>query len=397
MSVIEVQQDRRCSPFYPRQAELDRLNRWHEWKGYRSADGFYDTELEYFATRNSTGVFDLSPMTKYRVTGPDSLDFVDRLVTRNMQKIRPGRVAYAVWCDDEGQVIDDGTIFHLRKGEYRICSQERHMSWFQAAAIGLDVTIVDETDEICALAVQGPTSFSVLNAMGLDGIGELRPFGLATFDLAGSELMVSRTGFTGDLGYELWTTPDKAIELWDALFAAGEIFGIRAMGTDALERARIEAGFIQAYVDFLPADATVRSGRSRSPLELGLEWLVDFDKSNFNGRRALVEEKQRGPTWRLVKLDIEGNKEAHHSYIFANRRGGRNVGFVTSAAWSPVCKQNIAIGTVQTPHGKVGDTLFVEVYYQREMHWSRVMAEAKVVDKPFWDPPRKRVTPPGPY
>jgi aminomethyltransferase len=397
MSVIEVQQDRRCSPFYPRQAELDRLNRWHEWKGYRSADGFYDTELEYFATRNSTGVFDLSPMTKYRVTGPDSLDFVDRLVTRNMRKIRPGRVAYAVWCDDEGQVIDDGTIFHLREGEYRICSQERHMSWFQAAAIGLDVTIVDETDEVCALAVQGPTSFSVLNAMGLDGIGELRPFGLATFDFADSELMVSRTGFTGDLGYELWTTPDKAIELWDALFAAGEIFGIRAMGTDALERARIEAGFIQAYVDFLPADATVRSGRSRSPLELGLEWLVDFDKSNFNGRRALVEEKERGSTWRLVKLDIEGNKEAHHSYIFANRRGGRNVGFVTSAAWSPVCKQNIAIGTVQTPHGKVGDTLFVEVYYQREMHWSRVMAEAKVVDKPFWDPPRKRVTPPGPY
>jgi aminomethyltransferase len=397
MSVIEVQQDRRCSPFYPRQAELDRLNRWHEWKGYRSADGFYDTELEYFATRNSTGVFDLSPMTKYRVTGPDSLDFVDRLVTRNMRKIRPGRVAYAVWCDDEGQVIDDGTIFHLREGEYRICSQERHMSWFRAAAIGLDVTIVDETDEICALAVQGPTSFSVLDAMGLDGIGELRPFGLAAFDFADSELMVSRTGFTGDLGYELWTTPDKAIELWDALFAAGELFGIRAMGTDALERARIEAGFIQAYVDFLPADSTVRSGRSRSPLELGLEWLVDFDKSNFNGRRALLEEKERGSTWRLVKLDIEGNKEAHHSYIFANKRGGRNVGFVTSAAWSPVCKQNIAIGTVQTPHGNVGDKLFVEVYYQREMHWSRVMAEAKVVDKPFWDPPRKRVTPPGPY
>jgi aminomethyltransferase len=397
MSVIEVQQDRRCSPFYPRQAELDRLNRWHEWKGYRSADGFYDTELEYFATRNSCGVFDLSPMTKYRVTGPDSLDFVDRLVTRNMRKVRPGRVAYAVWCDDEGQVIDDGTIFHLREGEYRICSQERHMSWFRAAAIGLDVTIVDETDEICALALQGPTSFSTLNAMGLDGIDALRPFGLATFDFADSELMLSRTGFTGDLGYELWTTPDKAIELWDALFAAGEIFGIRAMGTDALERARIEAGFIQAYVDFLPADATVRSGRSRSPLELGLEWLVDFDKPNFNGRRALLEEKKRGSTWRLVKLDIEGNKEAHHSYIFANRRGGRNVGFVTSATWSPVCKQNIAIGTVQTPHGNIGDTLFVEVYYQREMHWSRVMAEAKVIDKPFWDPPRKRVTPPGPY
>jgi aminomethyltransferase len=397
MSVIEVQQDRKRSPFYPRQAEIDRLNRWHEWKGYLSADGFFDTALEYFATRNSTGVFDLSPMTKYRVTGPDSLDFVDRLVTRNMRKIRPGRVAYVVWCDDEGQVIDDGTIFHLRDGDYRICSQERHMSWFSAAAIGLDVSIVDETHDVCALAVQGPTSFSVLQAMGLDGIEALKPFGLDTFDFQGGELMVSRTGFTGDLGYELWTTPDRAIELWDTLFEAGKLHGIRAMGTDALDQARIEAGFIQAHVDFLPADVTVRSGRSRSPLELGLEWLVDFDKANFNGRRALAAEKQRGSTWRLVKLDIEGNKEAHHSYIYAKPSGGKEIGFVTSAVWSPVCKQNIAIGTVRTPYGKVGERLFVEVYYQREMHWSRMMAEATVVDKPFWDPPRKRATPPGPY
>jgi aminomethyltransferase len=336
-------------------------------------------------------------MTKYRITGADSLEFVDRLVTRNMRKIRPGRVAYAVWCDDEGQVIDDGTIFHLREGEYRICSQERHMSWFRAAAIGLDVSIVDETDEVCALALQGPTSFSVLDAMGFEGIDGLKPFGLAGFDFQGSRLVISRTGFTGDLGYELWTTPEKAVDLWDALFAAGSLHGIRAMGTDALDRARIEAGFIQAHVDFLPADVTVRSGRSRSPLELGLAWLVDFDKPNFNGRRALLEEKQRGSTWRLVKLDIEGNKEAHHSYIYAKKSGGKEIGFITSAVWSPVCKQNIAIGTVRTPHGKVGDRLFVEVYYQREMHWSRVMAEATVVDKPFWDPPRRRATPPGPY
>jgi aminomethyltransferase len=397
MRPTEVQQDRRRSPFHVRQAGIDRLNRWHEWKGYLSADGFYDTALEYFATRNSTGVFDLSPMTKYRISGPDSLDFVDRLVTRNMRKVAPGRVAYAVWCDDEGQVIDDGTIFHLRQGEYRICSQERHMSWFRAAAIGLDVSISDETDDVCGLAVQGPTAFSVLSEMGLDGIEKLKPFWLATFDFKGGELLVSRTGFTGDLGYELWTTPDRATELWDALFAAGQLHGIRAIGTDALDRARIEAGYIQAQVDFLPADVTVRSGRSRSPLELGLEWLVDFDKPNFNGRRALVEEKRRGSTWRLVKLDIEGNKEAHHSYIFAKKGGGREIGFVTSATWSPVCKQNIAIGTVRAPYGKVGDELFVEIYYQREMHWSRVMAAAKVIDRPFWDPPRRRATPPGPY
>jgi aminomethyltransferase len=397
MTIAEVEQGRLRSPFFPRQAELDRLFRWHEWKGYASADGFYDTTLEYFSVRNSTGVFDLTPMTKYRITGPDALDYLNRLVTRDMSKIKPGRVAYAVWCDDEGQVIDDGTIFHLRQGEYRLCSQERHMAWLTAAAIGMEVSIVDETEDVCGLAVQGPTSFSVLKAMGLDGIENLRPFGLTTFDFQGTELMVSRTGFTGDLGYELWLTPDKAIELWDALFDAGKLYGIMAMGTEALEHARIEAGFIAAYIDFLPADVTVRAGRSRSPLELGLEWLVDFKKPNFNGRRALAEEKRNGSAWRLVKLDIEGNKEAHNSYIYAGKKGGKDIGFVTSAMWSPVCKQNIALGTVKAPHGKVGDKLYVEIYYQREMHWSRVMAEATVVDKPFWDPPRKRATPPGPF
>lgn len=397
MTATGVELGRYRSPFYPRQAEIDRLNRWHEWKGYSSADGFYDTALEYFATRNSAGVFDLTPMTKYRISGPDALDFLDRLVTRNMRKIKPGRVAYAVWCDDEGHVIDDGTIFHLRQGEYRLCSQERHLAWFNAAAIGMDVSIVDETADVCGLALQGPTSFSILKNMGLAGIEELRPFGLNTFDFQGTEMMVSRTGFTGDLGYELWLTPDKAIELWDALFAAGENYGIMAMGTEALEHARIEAGFLAPFLEFLPAHTTVRAGRSRSPLELGLEWLVDFSKPCFNGRRALIEEKKNGSTWRLVKLDIEGNKEAHHSYIYPKPGKGKECGFVTSAMWSPVCKQNIALGTVRTPHGKVGDKLWVEIYYQREMHWSRVMAEATVVDKPFWDPPRKRATPPDPY
>jgi aminomethyltransferase len=397
MTATEVELGRYRSPFYPRQAEIDRLNRWHEWKGYSSADGFYDTTLEYFATRNSAGVFDLTPMTKYRITGPDAPDYLNRLVTRNMNKIKPGRVAYAVWCDDEGQVIDDGTIFHLQQGEYRLCSQERHMAWFKAAAIGMDVSIVDETADICGLALQGPTSFSILNNLGLSGIEALRPFGLNTFDFQGTELMVSRTGFTGDLGYELWTTPDKAIELWDALFEAGKNFGIMAMGTEALEHARIEAGFIAPFVDFLPVHTTVRAGRSRSPLELGLEWLVDFTKPCFNGRRALIEEKKQGSTWRLVKQDIDGNKEAHHSYIYPKAGKGRECGFITSAMWSPVCKQNIALGTVRTPHGNVGDKLWVEIYYQREMHWSRAMAEATVVDKPFWDPPRKRATPPGPF
>jgi len=398
MTIREVHQGRLRTPFYSRLAALDTVNTWHEWKGYTSAEELYCAETEYFAIRNATAVFDLTPMTKYRITGPDALPYIDRLVTRDMTKVKPGRVAYAVWCDDQGQVIDDGTIFHLRDGEYRLCSQERHFAWLNAAAIGFDVTITEETADIAALAVQGPTSFSILSRMGLGGLAELKLFDLTHVDFEGVELMVSRTGFTGDLGYELWIAPEKAEVLWDKLFAAGKVTGIRAIGTHALEVARIEAGLIAVYEEFLPVDETVRTGRSRSPLELGLGWLVDFKKVNFNGRRALADEKRRGSTWRLVKLDIEGNKAAHHSYIYAKEKGNKKeIGFITSAVWSPVCKQNIALGTVKTPHGKVGDNVWVEIYYQREMHWSRVMAKATVVDKPFWFPPRRSATPPGPY
>jgi aminomethyltransferase len=398
MSAQEVNLGRLESPFYPRLKSLDRLDEWHSWKGYTTPNAFYDAELEYFAIRNSTGVFDITPMTKYRITGPDSKEYINRLVTRDMNKVAAGRVAYAVWCNDQGHVIDDGTIFHLRDGEYRLCSQERHLPWLTSAAIGFDVKIKEETADIAALAVQGPTSYSVMKNLGLDGIENLKPFGLMHFEFQGTELMVSRTGFTGDLGYELWLEPGKALDLWDALFDAGKLHGIVPIGTHALEQARIEAGYLAAFEEFLPADETVRTGRARSPFELGLDWLVDFKKPNFNGRRALAEEKLKGSTWRLVKLDIAGNKPANHSYVYEKpRKNKKEIGFITSACWAPITKQNIALGSVRVPHGKVGDKVFVEVYYQREMHWSRVMAEATVVDKPFWFPPRRSATPPGPY
>ena len=398
MTPVEVHQGRLKTPFYEKLKAVDTVNAWHTWAGYLTPDELYCSETEYFAIRNTTGVFDISPMTKYRITGPDAYDYLDRLMTRDMSKVVPGRVAYTVWCDDQGQVIDDGTIFHLKEGEWRLCSQERHMAWLTAAAIGFDVEIVDETDAVAALAVQGPTTWSILNNMGLKGLEDLRIFGLAHFDFEGSELMVSRTGFTGDLGYELWIEPSKAEALWDALFEAGKDYAMRPIGVHALEQARVEAGLLAAYEDFLPANATVRTGHTRSPLELGLEWLVDFKKPNFNGRRALAEEKRNGSKWRLVKLDIEGNKIAHSSYIWKDKKmSGEKLGFTTSAVWSPICKQNIAIGTVRTPHGEVGSNVWVEIYYQREMHWFREVAKATVLDKPFWWPPRRSATPPEPY
>lgn len=379
------------TPFYARSFEANLVNRWHSWQGYTVADAYVDAELEYFSIRNTCGVFDLSPMTKYRISGPDAQAYLDRLMTRDMTRIKPGRVAYALWCNDAGKVIDDGTVFHLSQGDYRLCSQEFHLEWLTAATLGFDVTVVDETAAVAALAVQGPTSCAVLRRMGLEGIEQLKPFGLQHVMLDDMPLTVSRTGFTGDLGYELWLDPQHAEPVWDSLFEAGRLHGIRPIGTDALDMARIEAGFIQAGKDFLPADRVVRPGRARSPFELGLDWMVHLDKENFNGRRALLREKERGSRWQFLRLNIEGNKHARDAYIYG--RGKSPIGFVTSALWSPVAKQNIALATVEGATREDLARLRAEVYYQRELHWSTVMAPCTVVDGPFFDPPRRRQTP----
>jgi aminomethyltransferase len=383
------------SPFHSRQAQVNKQSVWSRWADYLSVPTYYDASLEYFAARNSCGVFDLTPMVKHRITGPDALAYLNRLVTRDVSKLKPGRVGYAVWCNDEGQVIDDGTIFHLSPGVYRVCSQEQQIDWFMTSALGFDVEIADETHDVAGLAVQGPTSCAILKKMGLQGVENITPFGMQTFAFAGTELGVSRTGYTGDLGYELWIDPDHAEVLWDRLFEAGKFHGIRPLGSEALDLLRIEAGYILAGVDFLPASHAVRPTHTRSPLELGLAWLVDFKKPLFTGRRALLQEQKRGSRYALVKLDIEGNKVAHDSYVYT--RDKAFAGTITSAMWSPSAKASIALASLETPHGKPGEELLVEIYYQRELKWNRVMAPCRVVENVFWDPPRKRLTPPADF
>ncbi|MEM6640351.1 MAG: aminomethyltransferase family protein [Pseudomonadota bacterium] len=389
MSTLGIDLRIRHTPFHPRTREANLLNRWHSWQGFTVADAYFDADLEYFAVRNATGVFDLSPMTKYRISGPEALAYLDRLLTRDVTKLKPGRVAYAVWCDDAGKVIDDGTLFHLDDGTYRLCSQEYHLEWLQAAALGFDVLVQDETDSIAALAIQGPTSCAVLGAFGFANLPSLKPFGLRDDQVEGWNVTVSRTGFTGDLGYELWIDPEDALAIWDRLFDAGRPYGIKPMGGDALQMARIEAGFIQAGCDFLPADRLVRPGRARSPFELGLGWLVDFNKPHFSGRAALALENDVGSRWELVRLLVDGNKPARDAYLYGSARAP--IGFVTSAMWSPVAKQNIALGTIE--RGKRRGSLKAEIFYQRELHWSRVLADCQTVEGPFFDPPRRRTTP----
>jgi aminomethyltransferase len=383
------------SPFHARQNEANKLQEWSRWSDYLSVPAYNCSSMEYFAGRNSCGVFDLTPMVKHLITGPDAEAYLDRLVTRDVRKIKPGRVGYAVWCTDQGQVIDDGTIFHLKEGVYRLCSQEHQIDWLMESRAGFDVDVVEDTHDVAALAVQGPTSCAVLKKMGLTGVEELTPFGIRHFPFEGTELTVSRTGYTGDLGYELWIDPEHADRLWARLFDAGKHHGIMPMGSDALEMLRIEAGYILAGVDFLPANEAVRPTHTRSPYELGLGWLVHLDKPNFNGRRALIEEKARGSRYNLVKLDINGNKPANQSYVYTSKK--KFAGTVTSAMWSPSAKASIALASLEAPHGKPGEEFLVEIYYQRELKWSRVMAPARIVEGVFYDPPRRRLTPPADF
>jgi aminomethyltransferase len=385
------------TPFHERARALSQLDSFIPWNGYTTVDVFSTVEHEYFAIRNASTLYDLSPMAKYRIAGADALRFMNRLVTRDLSKLKPNRVAYAVWCNDEGHLIDDGTVFRLGESEYRLCAQERQLDWLLDSAIGYEVEIADVTEAIAGLALQGPTSCAVLKKLGLAGVERLKPFDIGPFALEGTALTLSRTGFTGDLGYEVWMDPRDAELVWDRLMAAGHSRGIRPLGSRALNIARIEAGFLLPNVEFLSAERTLRVGRERSPFELGLDWLVDFEKGHFTGRRALLAEQRAGTRRRLVGLDIEGNKPAHNALVYSARSGRREIGSVTSATWSPTCKRNLAYALLDAPYVTVGTEVWVEIYLNSELTWERRMRSARVVDKPFFAPERRRVTPPADF
>jgi aminomethyltransferase len=389
------------TPFHERSRALSQLDSFVPWAGYTTVDVFTSVEQEYFAIRNASSLYDLTPMVKYRVSGADALRFLNRLVTRDVRRLAPGKVAYALWCNDAGQLIDDGTVFCLGPNEYRVCTGERQLDWFSASAIGFDVEICEVTEEVAALAVQGPTSCKLLKAIGLTGVERLKPFEHGEFSMprgaAAAAMMVSRTGFTGDLGYELWMQPADADAVWDALMAVGSTRGVRPVGSRALNMARIEAGFILPNLDFVSAAHTLYVGTERSPLELGLAWLVDFKKGHFTGRRALLAEQQRGPRRQLVGLDVEGTKPALNALLYTGRSGKTQAGSVTSAIWSPTCKRNLALAMLEAPFIAPGSTVWAEIYLNRELVWERRMVRARVVERPFFAPARRRATPPADF
>jgi aminomethyltransferase len=319
---------------------------------------------------------------------------LNRMVTRDVRKIGLNRVAYTVWCTDEGRIIDDGTIFRLADDRFMLTCGSPCTAWLEKSVFGFDdVTVTDVSDTLAALSLQGPTSCAVLKKMGLTGIDSAKRFGIMHFPFHGDTLMVSRTGFTGDLGYELWIRAELALDMWDELYAAGEDYGIQPFGEAATNMARLEAAFIMPDMDFTEGLKTVHFEHDQTPFELRLGWLVDFDKPHFSGRRALLEEKRRGPKWALTKLDIEGNWPADGSIMYDSKQCRHTIGYVTSAMWSPAVKANIALAMIEARY--LQGELWAEIYREKDLRPYRRMARCSIRTKPFWTPARAHATPPS--
>jgi aminomethyltransferase len=389
--------------FHPRTAPLNRKMQWREWSGYFASSVYADFhDIEYNAIREAAALIDVSPLYKYLVTGPDAMRLVDRVITRDATKLAVGSVVYTPWCDENGKVVDDGTVHRLDEARYRWTAADPQLRWLRQNSAGLDVTITEETEATAALALQGPLSRDVLEAATGESFADLRYFRRRPAKVGRVAIDVSRTGYTGDLGYELWIPTEKAVGVWDAVVKAGRAFGLRPAGMVALDVARLEAGLILLEVDYTSARHAMNPDQHYSPYEIGLGRLVNLDKADFVGRLALEREvRSGGPPRRLVGMqldwyDIEGLYDAQGLPpaisptvdrspvpVFA---GGRQVGRATSLGWSPILKQAIALTSVPPQHEAPGSRL--EVEWTVEGRRGRVTAT--VVPLPFLDLERKR-------
>jgi aminomethyltransferase len=390
------------SPFHERTQALCTSYRWKDWAGYAAVCS-YDTahDREYFAFRETAGLLDVSPLYKYEVHGPDAAALLSRMMVRDVARLPVGRVAYSCWCDDEGKAIDDGTVARLDEDRFRVTAADPTLHWLQAVGRGFRATIEDWSARLAALALQGPRSREVLRAASDADLDALAFFRIVRARVDSLEVWISRTGYTGDLGYEIWVERSGALALWDALVAAGRPHGLEPAGLDARDVARIEAGFILLGVDYYSAPKVVLESRKSTPDEIGLDWLVELRRGPFVGRAAILAERARGPAWRLAGLEVswEALERLYESYglppsLPATARrdglpvyaGERQVGKVTSHTWSPLLKKYVALASLESAHAGLGTVLEME----HTVEFERRRVPATVVKTPFFDPERKR-------
>jgi aminomethyltransferase len=395
------------TPFHDRTFPLCESLSYREWAGYYAPSSYEPLhEHEYNAIRNGAALLDISPLFKYIVRGRDAARLVDRVITRSAAALEPGRVIYTPWCDESGAVLDDGTVSRLGEDRFRWTAAEPNLRWISRQAAGLIVEIDDISERTAALAVQGPTSARVLRAVADADIDGLKYFRVTSGTIAGRPVEISRTGYTGDLGYELWLNREDAGAIWDALAAAGPAFGLRPTGLLALDVARVEAGLLLIDVDFFSARRALTASQRYTPFEMSLDRLVDLEKGRFVGRDALAAEQVRGPRRRIVGVTINW-PDVEALYDRANLppcvqaatsrvavpvfAAGRQVGRMTSSTWSPVLKQMIGLATVESPSAAPGARLEIE----HTVDAVRGRVGAVVVETPFFNPPRKTQTPPA--
>jgi aminomethyltransferase len=389
------------SAFHARTLQLCESLSYRDWAGYYAVSAYEaHYEHEYNALRNACGLIDISPLFKYRLSGRDAMRLVNRVITRDASKLAIGQVFYTPWCDEHGKVIDDGTVSRLGEQRYRWTAADPSLRWFVQNAAGLDVAIEDVSESVAALALQGPTSGALLRQVAEADVASLKYFRVTSGRIGSVPVDISRTGYTGDLGYEIWMPWDRANEVWDALVAAGDPFDLRPAGMLALDVARVEAGLLLIEVDFFSSRKALIPSQQYTPFEMGLGRLVQVDKGPFVGQAALRAEKVRGPNRQIVGLEINWEDvEALYEKLemppqvpaSASRvavpiyREGSQVGKATTTTWSPVLKKMIALGTVERGSTEPGTRLQIEVTVEAVRHRAR----ATVVQTPFFNPPRK--------
>ena len=390
------------TPFHPRTEPLNKSLNWRQWSGYFAA-GCYDdfVQPEYAAIRNKAALIDVSPLYKYWVTGPGATDLIQRVFTRDISKCAVLQAVYTPWCDSHGKVIQEGTVFRLGDNEYQVNAAEPALRWLQLNAVALDVQVDDRSERVAALALQGPTSRAILGAVYDGRVEDLEFFRISHGTIGGAAVTVSRTGYTGDLGYEIWVKDTDALGVWDALLEGGAPFAITPCGILAMDVARVEAGFILIDVDYISAERAVIPEHTASPYELGLGWAVKLDKSGFVGRDALVAERDRGTARRLVgiRIDWEPLEEVHAADnlmpdlpLLACREpvpvyaDGTQVGRVTTRCWSTLLKKYIGLATVDAAHASPGSGVEMEV----TVNFQRRRVAASVVQLPHFRPDRLR-------
>ncbi|HEY2924667.1 MAG TPA: aminomethyltransferase family protein [Candidatus Eisenbacteria bacterium] len=379
-----------------------RAQTWRRWSGYQMASA-YDPhpDREYAAIRSAAALIDVSPLHKYRISGKDAMRLLDRTITRDMTKLRPGQVYYTPWCDHAGKVIDDGTVTRLGESAYRFTSADSSLRWLHMNAIGMEVGIEDISERMGALSLQGPLSRAILSqATGVD-LSSLKYFRMIEAKVREIPVAVSRTGYTGDLGYEIWVDASQALPLWDALLSVGTPYGITPAGVWAMDIARIEAGLIMLDVDYFSSHHALIEARKSTPYEINLGWAVSAEKGPFNGRRALAAERTRGPAWGFVGLEMkwESFERLYAAHGLPPQipnvawrasapvyRDGRQVGYATSGCWSPLLKKSLALAHLRAPHFEAGTEVKLEVTVEHR----REVADAVVRKLPFFDPERKK-------